>query len=141
MPESSHSTTAALSESVFHILPRATWELAQFQGNYQPQSLFQEGFIHFSKADQVQFVANTYYRGQPDLILLEINPNRLAAELRWEPPAPPRGVSSSTAVEHEQGQLFPHLYGPLNLDAVTAIHPLPVTDTGEFKPDILCSLV
>lgn len=92
---------------IVHLLSRRNWETAQSRGDYRAASLATEGFIHFSLPAQVQTVANTFYRELPDPVLLWVDPNRLASELRWE------------AVER---QLFPHLYGPLNLDAVLAVN-------------------
>ena len=86
-----------------HICPSQAWLQAQHAREYQAPSLASEGFIHFSTPEQVLWVANAFYRDTPDLLLLWIDVRRLQSELRWE----------------EVGeQRFPHLYGPLNLDAV-----------------------
>ncbi len=97
---------------VFHITSRAAWEAAQAAGVYRADSLDTEGFIHCSAADQVVRVANAFFRGQAGLVLLVIDPARLRAQLRYEPPADPTGAFDAG------GERFPHLYGPLNLDAV-----------------------
>jgi uncharacterized protein (DUF952 family) len=68
----------------------------------------QDGFIHFSTAAQVRETAVRHFHGQDDLVLLAINADVLP--LRWEPS---RG-----------GDLFPHLYAPLPLDAVLGLEPL-----------------
>ncbi len=95
-----------------HLCTRSAWQEAQKTGSYQPASLAVEGFIHLSRPDQILKVANAFYRGLQDAILLWINPAHLEAELRWE----------ST-----DGDTFPHLYGKLNLDAVQS--------TNDLKPD------
>jgi uncharacterized protein (DUF952 family) len=78
-----------MSERIYHITPRAAWEAAQSAGRYSTPSLESDGFIHFSRADQVNGVYQAFYRGQPGLVLLEVDTTRLSADLRWEPPAPP----------------------------------------------------
>jgi len=106
---------------IYHILTVSDWQSAYRSGCYRPPSLEQEGFIHFSQAHQVIAVANAFYRTAGDLVLLGVDPARLTAPLRCEPPAPlagapPLGLSTS--------ELFPHLYGPLNLDAIVMAWPL-----------------
>ena len=134
MSEIKHSTSDGITEPLFHILPQTIWESAKRSGLYHPESLQKEGFIHLSKGNQIQRVANTYYRGQSNLILLEINPNHLNAELRWEPPIPPHGIPQPEKALYEPpDQRFPHLYGPLNLEAVIAAHSLPLSGSGEFQ--------
>lgn len=92
---------------ILHITPRSQWRDAQKAGIYQATSLDSEGFIHCSDPAQVIWVANTFYKGQSDLVLLCIAPEKLVAELRYE--------------EVEGGKQFPHLYGALNLDAVVQV--------------------
>ncbi len=102
---------------IYHIASHSDWTRAQATGLYNPPSLESEGFIHCSRLDQVLTVANNFYQGQSDLLLLCIEEGELASELRWEAPAHPKGnIFSAT----KSAELFPHLYGPLNLKAVTA---------------------
>lgn len=100
---------------IFHITSRATWSAAVKSGAYAADSLKNEGYIHCSKVDQVLRVANVWYSGQHGLILLKIDPSRLVPEVRWEPGS------------DKPDELFPHLYGALNLDAVVEIL--------DFEPD------
>jgi len=112
---------------IFHVTTRAAWEAAQRAGVYAAPSLESEGFIHFSQAHQVVAVANAFFSGQRGLVLLQADVALLHAELRWEPPAGlpvPKAVSPS--------ELFPHLYGPLNIDAVLAVHNFPPGPDGLF---------
>jgi uncharacterized protein (DUF952 family) len=81
------------------------------------------GFIHFSTRQQVVGTANVFYAGQCGLVLLVVDPSKLRQELRWESPAHPHPQPDSPT----NSQLFPHLYGPLNLDAVV--------DVFDFEPD------
>lgn len=106
-------------EPIFHITPAADWEAARAAGSYAADSLASEGFIHFSTRRQVLAVAERFYGGRAGLVLLEADPARLAAELRYE--------------ESEPGERFPHLYGPLNLDAVVSVHPFPPEPDGTFR--------
>jgi len=79
-------------------------------------------------------VANDFYRGQSDLLLLCIDEGRLRAELRWEVPAHPK---ASLAEQAADGSLFPHLYGVLNLDAVVGAIDFNETESGfALPPDL-----
>ena len=113
---------------IYHLTSRQAWREAQSRGEYRAESLESEGFIHCSTETQVLPVAEKYYKGQPDMILLKLDPALLSSELRWEPPsggAPPPGVP--------EGDLFPHIYGPINLDAVVKIHDLESNPDGSYK--------
>ena len=91
---------------IYHILPRADWKKAQKQGDYRPVSLAAEGFIHLSTRQQVPDTLARFFGGQTGLVLLCVDVARLKAGLRYD-------VAN--------GQGFPHLYGPLNLDAVSNV--------------------
>ena len=117
---------------IYHITSRQSWQESQQLGAHRADSLESEGFIHCSTETQVLPVTEKYYKGQSELILLQIDPTRLSSELRWEPPsggAPPPGVP--------EGELFPHIYGPINLDAVVKVFELEANPDGSFKlPDL-----
>jgi uncharacterized protein (DUF952 family) len=98
-----------MTEYILHATSRDSWSAAQRQGAYTADSLAGEGFIHCSKADQILRVANMLYPGQRGLVLLVIDPARLTSELRWEP-----GVDLAA-------ERFPHVYGPINLEAVVRV--------------------
>ncbi len=111
---------------ILHITSRAEWNEAQVRGEYVAPSLETEGFIHCSTEKQVIHVANAFYRGRNDLVLLNIDEARLKPELKWEPPAgiPAPGISESDS--------FPHIFGPINLTAVASVLdfvPDPVSGT------------
>ncbi len=102
--------------NIFHITSRRDWIEATRTGQYSSPSLSTDGFIHGSTITQVVPVAEKYYKGQTGLLLLEIDPKRLTSEVKWEPPSgggPPPGVP--------EGDAFPHIYGPVNLDAVVQV--------------------
>jgi len=109
---------------LFHIAIASEWRQALERGRYWTGSLNQEGFIHFSTGKQLLRSANKYYSGRDDVVLLWIDPARLVAELKYEP------ISD--------GQLFPHLYGELNLDAVIRVIDFKPQADGSFSwPDSL----
>lgn len=99
---------------IYHITTRDAALASRKIGEYRPESLETDGFIHFSQRHQVLGVANAFYRGQAHLVLLVVEPSRLKAELKYEPPVHPSASDSAPPAEN----LFPHLYGPLNMDAV-----------------------
>ena len=104
---------------ILHITTRAEWEAARALGDYRLDTLDSEGFIHCSTPQQVLGPANALYHGQDDLVLLVIDPAQLTAELVYEDC-------------YEAGETFPHLYGPLNLDAVVRVVPFPPLPDGTF---------
>ena len=104
-------------ESIYKIMAAAEWAAAQAAGVYEGSAHDRrDGFIHFSTAQQAADTAAKHFAGQADLVLLAIDPAPLGDALKWEPS---RG-----------GALFPHLYAPLALSAVTAIQSLPLGPDG-----------
>jgi uncharacterized protein (DUF952 family) len=93
---------------IYHVVAKSLWEQALTQGYYEAPSLGIEGFIHLSKQEQVQGVLNRYYQGQADLLLLHIDESKLIATLTFE-------------IAPSVNEAFPHLFGPLNLDAVVNV--------------------
>ena len=102
---------------ILHICPQGAWQAAQAGGEYRADSLDTEGFIHCSQPEQVLAVANRYYRGVPDLVVVWIDPTQVIAEIRWEPAL---------------GEVYPHIYGALNTDAVAAISDFASGEGGIF---------
>ena len=74
---------------IIHLASNDAWLAAAKQGVYHADSLSTMGFIHCSRPSQIVDVANTFYHGQQGLVLLLIDPSKLVAELKWEPPAEP----------------------------------------------------
>jgi uncharacterized protein (DUF952 family) len=108
---------------IYHMCRAEEWRAAQARGQYDGSSQDQaDGFIHFSTAEQIVESAARHRAGQSELVLLAVDPARLGAALKWEPS---RG-----------GALFPHLYGPLQLDAVLKVDDLPLGADGRhvFPP-------
>jgi uncharacterized protein (DUF952 family) len=94
---------------IYHLVLPSVWELNSAQP-YRADSLATEGFIHCSFADQVARSANRFYAGATDLLILTIDSTRLASPIREELAA--------------NGEQFPHIYGPINRDAVSAVVPM-----------------
>lgn len=111
-----------MSLMIYHLIAREDWEQTQGHPHYRAPSLANEGFIHFSTLEQVAGSANRYYAGRHDVLLLEIDPDKLATPLVYEPPKNPDRA-------HER---FPHLYAPLNLDAVIRVLPYAPDASGVF---------
>ncbi len=117
---------------IYHITSRQAWNEARERGDYRAESLETEGYIHCSTESQVLPVAQNFYKGKNDLYLLVIEPALLASDLKWEPPSggtPPSGIP--------EGDLFPHIYGPINLDAVIQVFDLLSNSDGKYHfPEI-----
>jgi uncharacterized protein (DUF952 family) len=102
-------------EKIFHVTRAVDWREADSRGGYhvstRDRTLEEEGFIHCSFEQQVAYVVATYFRDVDDeLVVLVIDRQRVSAEVR---------------VESAGGdEWFPHMYGPLNLDAVIDVRPV-----------------
>lgn len=104
---------------ILHITSSQAWEIAKRQGSYRHDSLNTEGFIHCSRAEQVVRVANFLFAGQSHLILLCIDSDRLQSELRYD--------------RIETGEIFPHVYGEINLDAIVRVVDFEPDAQGRFE--------
>ena len=118
------SNLTGVSGLIYHIARRADWERARADGEYTrstaDKTLAEEGFIHASQAPQVAGTANKFYRDVPGgLVLLVIDPGLLRAEVRYE------DVPGAELP-------FPHVYGPLNVDAVVEARPFAAGPDGAF---------
>jgi len=109
--------------TILHFCPEALWRQAQAVGEYTGDTLDTEGFIHCSTAEQVHRPANALCRGRTDLVLLEIDEARLPAPPRYEP-----GDPADPAAE-----CFPHVYGPIPVTAVVAVHRFAPGPDGTFS--------
>lgn len=97
---------------IYHIVLPEVWADAKDNTFYEAESLATEGFIHCSYADQLGGVLERYYSGVEEIVVLSIDANKLTSPLVSEP---------STNDEP-----YPHIYGPINLDAVTRAETRPV---------------
>jgi len=96
---------------ILRITPQDKWEQAVAEGEYRSDDLATEGFIHCSTPEQLPYVYGKFYKGQAGLVVLRIDPEKLESPLVWENP-------------HVKWKLFPHVYGPINPDAVVEVVPL-----------------
>lgn len=111
-------------EVLVHLCGRDEWSRARATGEIRPDASGGGEFIHLSAPEQVHLPANRLYRGRDDLVLLTIDPSRLDSEVRWEP-----GVATDP-----EAMLFPHLYGPLPIDAVIRVTDYRPGADGTFAP-------
>ena len=111
---------------IYKICPASAWREAERQGVYRGSADdVRDGFIHFSAASQVAGTAKKHFFGRTGLFLIEVDADALGDALRWEPSC--------------NDELFPHLYGELDLGAVTAILDMRARSDGyhdipELKP-------
>jgi uncharacterized protein (DUF952 family) len=110
--------------TLYHLTENDTWKAAVAAGEYRQSTrgvtLERQGFIHCSLRHQVRPVAEFVYADADDLVLLEIDPERLTAEVRFEPGQP--GATEE----------FPHIYGPVPVDAVVNVVPVTRDDSGRM---------
>lgn len=111
------------TELLIHLCSAREWRDAQQSGEVRPESLALAGFVHLSTPRQVHLPANRIFAGRTDLNALYVDPSALDAPLRWEPGVP----------ADPDSMLFPHLYGPLPVAAVVAVHPYRPGPDGRFS--------
>jgi uncharacterized protein (DUF952 family) len=109
-----------MTDDIFHITTRTCWIGAQHSGFYSAESLSKEGFIHCSRKTQLLRVANLHFANQSSLMILEIDLSILTPEVRWEPAA------------DREDELFPHVYGAINLDSVVGVFDFECESDGIF---------
>ena len=95
---------------IYHATILADWQQQANAATYEAASLHTEGFIHLSETHQVAGVLHRYYQNTPDLLLLHVDPDKLAAELKYEPAT--------------SNKLFPHLHGPIDKIAIVEVEPI-----------------
>jgi len=110
--------------TIYKICPAGLWREAVAAGVFRGSPVdLKDGFIHFSTSAQAAETAAKYFAGQEDLVLVAFDDGALEAEVRYEPS---RG-----------GQLFPHLYAPLDPKLALWVKPLPLrADGGHIFPDL-----
>lgn len=127
-------TTTAPKEPLLHLTDEIAWGTAQAAGWIAPPGLATEGFVHCSTPDQIERVANAFYAGRTDLVLLTLDPGQLGSPLVWEGPIDPRTGKPETEGP-AAGQLFPHVYGPIAAAAVIAQRSWLPDGDGRFRLD------
>lgn len=95
---------------IYHIVDQTTWSHSIKEGKYWPRN-YAEAFIHASNYDQIDRTLKKHFSGKRNLLLLTIDPLKVKVEIKYE---------DLTG----EGQLFPHIYGSLNSDAILRIENL-----------------
>lgn len=102
---------------IYKICPASAWREAERQGVFRGSPVdISDGFIHFSTAAQVEETARKHFFGQAGLFLIAVDADRLGDALRWE--------------RSRNDELFPHLYGELDLGAVMSVFSMPARSNG-----------
>ncbi|GAB4553109.1 MAG: DUF952 domain-containing protein [Pleurocapsa sp.] len=109
-----------MNQIIYHITSRDEWDYAQINHEYCSKTFAQEGFIHCSYIHQLVTVANRFFRGQNNLVLLAIDRNEITSEIVDE------NLEGGT-------ELYPHLYGLLPITAVTEVMNFPCNTDGGFS--------
>jgi len=104
---------------IYHIVSKSDWQNAEASDTYRGDTLDTEGFIHCSTMVQVANTGSRYYSGRTDLLILSIDPAQLSAEVKYE--------------DSGKGELFPHVYGPIENEAVLAVTAFPPQPDGSFE--------
>jgi uncharacterized protein (DUF952 family) len=99
------------SEFIYHITTKHAWEDAQTKQSYLPKDFEKDGFIHCSIERQIEGVLERFYQGQTGLIKLKIEKAKVQRPVLFE-------------LAEDLNELFPHIYGPLNLDSVVEVMPI-----------------
>lgn len=92
---------------IYHIAIESEWKAQIDLPDFAPAAFAKEGFVHTSREHQVAGVVNRYYKDRTDLLLIEIDELKLNHKLIDEPGS--------------NGELFPHVYGRINKDAVVRV--------------------
>jgi len=109
---------AGLSDPNIYLLSsQAEYQQALDNGSLVRDSLQSEGFIHASPRSQLNRIANKYYQDKTQPLILVVDKKLISAEVKWEPAT---------------GGLYPHIYGPLNINAITKIEKISLADDGNF---------
>ena len=114
--------------AIYHLVAAADWQAVPAGQGYLPAAFEADGFVHCTtEPDVLLHIANSFFRAVPgEFLVLVIDPARLTAPLRYEPPSP--AVTSGPLA----GKLFPHIYGPLNPEAVMAVRTAQRAADGTF---------
>ncbi len=106
-------------EIIYHLILASDWEAGEAAGEVRPGSLADEGFIHCSADDaQALAVARRLYSGQGGMVVLEVDTGKLLSPVKRE--------------ASRSGEIYPHIYGPLNADAVVRVRLLELDGDGAF---------
>ena len=105
---------------IYHLVARDDWEAAGGESEYSADSLASEGFIHCSRDHEQLFaVARRLYRDRTDMLALELDTGALSSPVKEEP--------------SRSGEMYPHIYGPINKTAVVKVLELAMDGAGEYS--------
>jgi uncharacterized protein (DUF952 family) len=96
------------SEYIYHVTTLKEWEAAKIKNEYTPVNFEQDGFIHCSVEKQIPGVLDRFYKGQTGLVKLKIEKEKVQRPVLFE-------------LALDLDELFPHIYGALNLDSVVEV--------------------
>lgn len=99
------------SEFIYHITTIKEWEEAKLKKSYVPKDFEKDGFIHCSIERQIEGVLERFYQGQTGLVKLKIEKEKVQRPVLFE-------------LAEDLNELFPHIYGPLNLESVVEVLPI-----------------
>lgn len=117
------------SSRILHLVPSAEFRALADSAPYRPRQFDADGFIHCTvEADVLLGIANNFYKNVPgEFIVLVIDPARVTAPVKFEPPIPPPPPGSPLAAH-----LFPHIYGSLNREAIVETRTAVRAEDGTF---------
>ncbi|GJM68570.1 hypothetical protein HMSSN036_07860 [Paenibacillus macerans] len=104
---------------ILHCLQQTTWEEVKDRLYYGKQSIERDGFIHCSSIETFWRVAPNFKDMHEPLLLLCIDTAKVEAPIKWED-------------NGNYGQVYPHIYGELNLSAVIKVLPFLRDEQGDF---------
>jgi uncharacterized protein (DUF952 family) len=106
--------------TVYKIVSRSEWAEAEKAGQFTGSPLdLADGFIHLSARQQTEKTAALYFADRSDLLLLSVDAASLGDTLRWE--------------KSRDGQLFPHVYGVIEMSSVQKVQPLELDPGGKHQ--------
>ena len=105
---------------IFHVVKKEDWKEYKKDSRYHPESLDTNGFIHCSSGRDIESITNSLYKGEDGVLLIIINTTLVEPEIRYE-------NSGNSNIK------YPHIYGPLNMDAVIDKIELASEDDGSYK--------
>ena len=124
---------ASQDQLIYHLVPQSYYQAQPHDQPYLPGLFEQEGFIHCTAGIEMLLqVANAFFADLPEsLLVLEIDPDQLFAPLKFEPHASPKSIESGFTPEPDR--LFPHIYGPLNREAIKHTFTLQRNRAGQWQ--------
>jgi len=122
------TSIVSVTDRIFHLALADDWAAAFVAGEYRVSTLGmtvdEVGYMHASYVHQLRGVADAFYQGKEGVVLLVIDPSKVAAEVRDD-------------LDPGSGQYFPHIYGALPVAAVVAANPVGLLPDGRLDLDAI----